>query len=89
MVSENGSDIDILSGEKVTFPSRWWEALKERFIGKFVPALVTVTLTTLLMAGTPALRSAEIGLVAALIGALLDAAIAALTGEPWKWKESK
>jgi hypothetical protein len=89
LVSVNGSDIDILSGEKVAFPWRWWEALKERFIGKFVPALVTVSLTALLMAGTPALKSAEIGLVAAMIGALLDAAIAALTGEPWKWKESK
>ena len=89
LVSVNGSDMDILSGEKVSIFSRWWEALKDRFIGKFVPALVTVSLASLLMAGTSALKSAEIGLVAAAAGALLDALVAALTAETWKWKEPK
>jgi uncharacterized MnhB-related membrane protein len=89
LVTVNGSDMDILSGEKVSIFSRWWEALRDRFVGKFVPAVVTVSLASLLMAGTPALKSAEIGLVAAIVGALLDAVFAALATETWKWKESK
>lgn len=89
LVTLNGSDIDILSGEKMSTAARWWEALKDRFIGKFVPALVTVFFASILMAGTPALMSAEIGLVAAVVGASLDALVAALSAENWKWKESK
>ena len=89
LVSVSGSDIDILSGEKVSFFSRWLEALRDRFIGKFVPPMVTVFLASLLMAGTPVLKSAEIGLVAAIVGALVDAIVAALSAETWKWKESK
>ena len=89
LVSANGSDMDILTGEKVGFYSRFWESLKERFIGKFVPALVTAFLATQFLAGTPALKSAEIGLLAATLGALLDAIIAALASDSWKWKESK
>jgi hypothetical protein len=89
LVTLNGSDIDIFSGEKVSTAARRWEALKDRFVGKFVPALVTVFFASLWMAGTPALKSAEIGLVAAVVGALLDALVAALSAGNWKWKESK
>ncbi|MDQ0621612.1 hypothetical protein [Paraburkholderia graminis] len=89
LVSANGSDMDILSGEEVSLLSRWWEALRDRFIGKFVPALLTVSLAALFMAGTPALKSAEIGLVAAIIGAVIDAMSVAVVSETWKWKESK
>jgi hypothetical protein len=89
LVSANGSDMDILVGEKVNFWSRCSESLKDRFLGKFLPALVTVSLTAQFMAGTPALQSAQIGLVAASVGALIDAIVAALAADNWKWKESK
>ena len=89
LVTDNGTDTDILSGEKVSLWSRCWESLRDRFLGKFIPALVTVFFASLYMAGTPALKSAEIGLAAALAGALLDAVISAIAAETWKWKESK
>lgn len=88
LISIDGSDMEILSGEKVSFFGRWWEALKDRFIGKFVPAVLTVSLASFLLAGTPALKSAEIALFAAIVGALLDAVLAALVAEPWKWRGS-
>jgi hypothetical protein len=89
LITFNGSDMAIISGEMVSLYSRWSQALLDRFIGKFVPALVTVFLASLVMAGTTALTSAEIGLVAAFSGAFLDAAISAYTAESWKWKDEK
>ncbi len=89
LVTENGSDIDIFIGEEVSYLSRLWDALKDRFIGKFIPALVTVFLASQFMAGTPIVKSAQIGFVAALVGALIDALLTASSANNWKWKESK
>lgn len=83
------ADMEILRGEQISLGARYWDALKERFVGKFIPPLATVFLASMLLGGTPAFISAQIGLVAASFGALVDALLVATTAEAWKWRELK
>jgi len=88
LVEVNDTYSDILIGEKISFKRRLWEALCDKFWGKFLPALITAGAAVHFLANTPAVNSAIIGLVAATAGALLEAALSARAGASWKWKES-
>ena len=89
LVSARGAHVEMLAGEVQSLRRRWWEALRDRFLGKFLPSVVTVGAASFFMAGTSALISAQIGAVAALVGALVDAAMMALAAGDWKWKGAK
>jgi hypothetical protein len=88
LVEVNGVYSDILTGEKVSFRKRWWDAMCDKFWGRFIPAIITAGAASHFLANTPAVTSAIIGLVAATGGALFEAVIAARAGTNWKWKES-
>lgn len=88
LVEVNGIYSDILTGEKISFGKRCWDALCDKFWGKFIPAVITAGSASFFLAGTPAVTSAIIGLVAAVAGAMFEAVIAARSATNWKWKES-
>lgn len=88
LLDMNGTYTDILVGEEISLAKRWQLALFDKFLAKFIPAALTAMGATQWLAGTSAVTSAKIGLVAAVTGALVEALVAAGTGPNWKWKES-
>ena len=88
LVEVNGTYSDILTGEAISFPKRWWEAMSDKFLTKFIPAIITAGAASHFLANTAAFTSALIGVAAATAGALFEAVIVARAGTNWKWKES-
>ena len=86
IVSAFGESIPLMRGEKVSLPRRCWAALKDRFVEGFVPAVVTIAMTSALMTDEPALLAAQIGLVAASATALTDALVTGARAGRWIWK---
>lgn len=88
LVSVKGTDEAILTGERLSFASRYWTAIADKFAGKIIPGAVTFALASHFLTGTTAVTSAAIGLVAAGVGAIFEAEVAARGAGDWKWKES-
>ncbi len=84
-VTMSGTIGIILTGKKLTFAVRMLGALTEKFLSKFVPAAVAFALAANVLSHTSAVESAAIATVAAGIGALVEAAIAARGSGQWKW----
>jgi hypothetical protein len=89
LVSIDGTDIDILTGSEVRVHSRIREWVKEKFLDRFLPTLITVSLTAHFMAGTPAVISAAVASVSVLISAIWYLLAEAVEGSHWDWRESK
>lgn len=87
LVQVKGTDEAVLIGEKVSFVRHLWTTIGEKFAGKFLPAAATFALATMFLPGTTVVSSAAIGAVAAGVGALVEAAIAARNSGDWKWRD--
>lgn len=88
MVPLNGSDTDILTGQKVSWLNVFWESCKQNFLVKLVPALASVGLLIFFIPASPSIASAFIAVAATLVSIVADAAWASRKAESWKWQES-
>lgn len=87
LVQVRGTDEAVLSAQRVSFVGRWWADTSDKFVSRFATVFVTFVLAAMLLPGSTASQSAGIGLVAALVAAVLEAAVIAAKSEEWKWKD--
>lgn len=85
LVSMKGSGEVLIVGVRLSYALRLWAIAVEKFIGKFFPAAIAFALAAMFLSGTTAVASAAIGAVAAGVGALVEAAIAAGHAGEWTW----
>lgn len=85
LFSLKGSGEVLMVGERLSFALRLRAIALEKFIGKFFPAAIAFALAAMFLSGTTAVASAAIGAVAAGVGALVEAAIAAGHAGEWTW----
>jgi len=87
LVPGRGATDALIAGERIPLRARMWSAVVERLASKVVPGAVTFALASHFLSGTTAVISAAIGLGAAGVGVLIEAAIGARASSEWKWKE--
>jgi len=90
LVPINGTDVDILTGEEVSWLVLFRDALLDKSISKLITAAVNSGLAVWFFTSTttPAI-GALIGLAATMVGVICEAIHSACGAESWCWKESK
>lgn len=87
LVKVGGSDEAVLIGKKISYLKRVYEAIGEKFLAKFLPAAITFGLAASFLPGTSIFQSAQIGCLAAFLGASIEALISASLAKEWKWTD--
>lgn len=90
LIPDEGTDVDILSGQEAPRLKLFKDALVDRWVSKGITAVVNVTGALIIFKPTdnPALTAA-IGLAATVVGIFFEAIHSTLRAESWSWKESK
>jgi hypothetical protein len=87
--TQEGWDQLIVEGEYVSRWRHFRAALSEKLLGKLLTPAIVFFLAVMFFAGTPAVSTAVIALLAAGISFTIEAAAFAYTAEDWKWRDAR
>lgn len=83
-----GSSTAISKGCRISLIRQLVGNAGEKWISKLLVPAIIFTITSMLLAGTPSAISAMIGLLAALLGFLVELTLFAYYGTEWLWEEA-
>lgn len=86
-VEDDAGDTLIISGERVPLFRQLSAVAAEKWMSKLLVPAIVFGLSSRILAGTPSVVAAMIGLVAALLAFVVEAGLFVYHGDEWKWKE--